>query len=213
MQAHDPTRGAADAPAVEVEDGADADHDAVLEVGAQLLHEALLLRGAEGDPDDVGTVAVEFCGDGGVVKVFDGAVGQGAVEHVGGGGVPAADGVPQVAEGGFVRAEEGHAVGAAADEVSEDVGAAALLSLDAVDAFEVEGDPAAVADGEEGFVDGGAVVGVAVDLGEDVAVGDADVVGPGLRQAVVDGAADGGAIEFIADVEVGFHGGGGGGCR
>ena len=42
MEADHPGGGTADAAAVEVEDGADADHDAPLEMGAQALHEAFL---------------------------------------------------------------------------------------------------------------------------------------------------------------------------
>ena len=97
-------------------------------------------------------MGVELGCDGGIVEVFDVAEGERLIVHAVCGWVPLCDVALQVAECGLVCAQKGHAVACAADEVSKDVGAAVLLPVKTVDALDVEGHPAAVADGEEGAI-------------------------------------------------------------
>lgn len=68
--------GAANVAAVEVEDGADAEHDAAAKVRAEALHELLLLRGAEGYPDDIYPLLCQRGSDGGVIKILYSAEGE-----------------------------------------------------------------------------------------------------------------------------------------
>ncbi len=165
--------------AVEFEGGADGDHDAAGEVGAQAGHELLLLGGAEGYPDDVGAVGLDHAGDGGVVELFDWEEGELGEGHGGDVGVHGGEVVAEAVEGGLLGAEEYHAVAAGGDDVAEDLAAAVLGEPLAVDPLDVEGDVAAVADGEHAAIDDLEVAGVAVGGVEDYAVGHADVVGAG----------------------------------
>ena len=206
MQADEKGGSAADVAAVEIEDGADAEHDAAAEVRAEALHELLLLGSAEGYPDDVYPLLLQCGGDGGVVKILHSAERERSERHICHGGIPGRDGSAKVGEGGIICAEEGHAVLPCTDDIAEDLGAAVLLPLDAIKSLEIKGNPAAIADGEEGFAHGGAVGGIAVHHGEDIAIRHADVGGTILRQSLADAGMNGSGVELVANLEVGFHG-------
>lgn len=198
--------GAANVAAVEVEDGADAEHDAAAKVRAEALHELLLLGGAEGYPDDICPLLCQRSGDGGVIKILDLAEGERGEGHIRHGGIPGGEGGAEVGQGGIIRAEEGHAVLPCPDDIAENLGAAVLLPLYAIEPPQVEGHPRAVADGEHGLLHRGAVGGVLMHEGQDIAIGHADVA----RALRVDGLSDvpvhSRGVELIAYLEVGFHG-------
>ncbi len=82
-----------------------------------------------------------------------------------------------------------------------------MLPLDAIEPAQVEGNPGAVADGEEGFAHGGAVGGIVMHHGEDVAIGHADVGGLLRFYGLADVAMHSSGVEFVTYLEVGFHGG------
>ena len=63
-----PARGLLDAPGVEIEGGADADHQGGIQLGKKFGHEAFLLGCAEANPEDVG-------GGGGNLALEVGALG------------------------------------------------------------------------------------------------------------------------------------------
>ena len=198
---------AADVAAVEIEHGTDAEHDTAAEVRTEALHELLLLGGAEGYPDDIHPLLFQGSGDGGVVKILHSAEGERGEGHIGHGGIPGGDGGAEVGQGGIIRAEEGHAVLPCPHDIAENLGAAVLLPLDAIEPAQVEGNPGAVADGKEGAIHRGAVGGIVMHHGEDVAIGHADVGGTILRQSAADAGMDGSGVELVANLEVGFHGG------
>lgn len=206
MQADEKGGSAADVAAVEIEDGADAEHDAAAEVRAEALHKLLLLGSAESNPDDVYPLLLQCGGDGRIVEVFHRAERERSERHICHGRIPGRDGSAEVGEGGIICAEEGHAILPCTDDIAEDLSPAVLLPLDSIEALEIEGDPAAIADGEEGFAHGGAVGGIAVHHGEDIAIGHADVGGTILRQSLADAGMNGSGVELVANLEVGFHG-------
>ena len=109
-----PSGGAADMAAVEVEDGAYADHDAVGEMGEEVLHELFLFGGAEGDPYDLNPGGVEFPGNGPVVELFCREEGEFHEGHGRHGGIPRGDGGPQAVQDLCIAAQKGHAVMAGA---------------------------------------------------------------------------------------------------
>ena len=206
VEADHPARGAGDVAGDEVEDSADADDDAVGEVGGEAGGELLLLGGAEGHPDDVRRVGGEAGGDGGVVERLCRAEGE---RDVGRGGERRAAGGELMAQGGegaLAAAEEGHGVGTAAYEVAEELGAAVLRALYAVEAAEVEGHPRAVTHGEERAVHNAAVFGIPMHHGEDVAICHADVPRAARAHGVRYALLHGGGVKLVADVEVGLHG-------
>ena len=88
VQADDEGGRAADVSAVEIEDGSDAEHDAAAEVGAESLHELLLLGGTKGYPDDVHLLLFQRGCDGWVVEVLDRAERKLGEWHVCHGGIP-----------------------------------------------------------------------------------------------------------------------------
>lgn len=207
VEADEEGGGAADVAAVEIEDGADAEHDAAAEVGAEALHELLLLGGAEGYPDDIHPLLFQRGGDGGIVEILHCAEGERGKRHIGHGGIPGGDGGAEVGQGGIIRAEESHAVFPCPHDIAEDLGAAVLLPLYAIEPLEVEGYPATIADGEEGAIHRGAVGGIVMHHGEDVAIGHADVARTLCVYGLADVAMHSGGVEFVAYLEIGFHGG------
>ncbi len=104
VEADEEGGGAADVAAVEIEHGADAEHDAAAEVGAEALHELLLLGGAEGYPDDIRPLLFQGGCDGGVIEILYSAEGERGKRHIGHGGVPDGDGAAEVGQGGIIRA-------------------------------------------------------------------------------------------------------------
>lgn len=200
-----PSGGAADMAAVEVEDGAYADHDAVGEMGEEVLHELFLFGGAEGDPYDLNPGGVEFPGNGPVVELFCREEGEFHEGHVRHGGIPRGDGGPQAVQDLCIAAQKGHAVMAGAYQIPEDLRPAVMGTADAVKAAQEDRNPRAVADGEQGFVNRPAVVCIPVHEGEDIGVRHADIAGLALRDGLPDFAVYRLRVEFIANVEEGFH--------
>ena len=207
VEADEEGGSAADVAAVEIEDSADAEHDAAAEVGAEELHELLLLGGAEGYPDDIHSLLFQRGGDGGVVEILHCAEGERGEGHGRHGGIPGGDGGAEVGQGGIIRAEESHAVLPCPHDIAENLGAAVLLPLDAIEPAQVEGNPGAVADGEEGVIHRGAVGGIVMHHGEDVAIGHADVARTPGVYGLADVSMHSGGVELVAYLEVGFHGG------
>lgn len=172
----DEQRGCAtDMAAVEIEDGADAEHYTTAEVRAEALHELLLLGSTKGNPNDIHPLLLQSGCDGGIVEILHSAEGERSERHVDHGRVPGGNGGSKVCESSIVRAEESHAVLPCTDDIAEDLGATVLLTLNTIEALEVERNPPTVADREQRFVHRSAIVGILMDHGQDVAVGHTDV--------------------------------------
>jgi len=206
VEADEEGGGTADVAAVEVEDGTDAEHDAAAEMRTEALHELLLLGGAEGYPDDIHPLLCQRGSNGGVIKILDLAEGERREGHIRHGGVPGGESGAEVGQGGIIRAEEGHAVLPYPDDIAENLGAAVLLPLYAIEPPQVEGHPRAVADGEHGLIHRGAVGGVLMHEGQDVAIGHADVARALRVDSLANVPVHSRRVELIAYLEVGFHG-------
>ena len=193
-----PSGGLLHAACVEVEGGADADHEGGLEPGEVFGHEAFLLGGAEADPEDVGAgfgdLFLELLGFFGGEGAEGGAVGAGDLEA----GVAGGEGVAEFF---------GDAWGSAVEEVADGEGAGGFHDgeheVGAVDAGHVfvAGEAAhpdgghAVGGAEEGVVEDVAEGGVGAGFDNAVDAGDADVAAA-LLGGRFDDAADG-----VGDVE------------
>lgn len=161
--------------AVEIENGADAEHYTTAEVRAEPLHELLLLGSTEGNPNDIHPLLLQSGGNSGIVEILHSAEGERCERHVGHGRIPGGNGSAKVSEGSIVRAEESHAVLPCADDIAEDLSATVLLTLNTVESLEVERNPPTVADREQRFVHRSAIVGILMYHGEDVAIYHTDV--------------------------------------
>lgn len=161
--------------AVEIEDGADAEHYTTAEVRAEALHELLLLGGTEGNPNDIHPLLLQSGSDGGIVEILHSAEGERDEWHVSHGGIPCRNGSTKTSEGGIVRTKECHAVLPCTDDIAEDLSATVLLTLYTIESLEVERHPPTVADREQRFVHRSAIVGILMYHGQDVAVGHADI--------------------------------------
>lgn len=191
--------------AVEIEDGADAEHHATAEVRTETLHELLLLGGAEGNPDDIHPLLLQSGSDGRIVEILHSAEGERSERHVDHGRVPGGNGGSKVRESGIVRAEESHAVLPCTDDIAEDLSATVLLTLNTIESLEVERNPPTVADGEQRFVHRSAIVGILMHHGEDVAVGHADIPRLFFINSPTYTGMHGIPVELVANLEVGFH--------
>lgn len=206
MAAHHPFRGALHVlSAEELERGSDGDHHSAAEMRLQAVHEDLLLRGPEGDPDYVGSVGIHHPGYRGIVEAVDVAERELVEEHAADGRVETGEVVPQAAEGLLGSAEEGHAVFPGGDYVAEDLAAAVLVITSSVDPSYVQGHKTAVAKGKHASVHDRAVFRVAVYAVEDDAVGHAYVAGSAGGGALADTPVDAFGIEFVVNVEVRCH--------
>lgn len=161
--------------AIEIEDGADAEHHTTAEVQAEALHELLLLGCTEGNPDNIHPLLLQSGSDGRIVEILHSAERERSERHVGHGRVPSGNGGAKISESGIVRAEECHAVLPCTDDIAEDLSATVLLTLYTIKSLEVERHPPTVADREQRFVHRSTIVGILMHHGEDVAVGHADI--------------------------------------
>ena len=161
--------------AVEIEDCADTEHHTTAEVRAEALHELLLLGSTEGNPNNIHPLLLQSGSDSGIVEILHSAEGERSKRHVGHGRIPGGNGGSKVRESGIIRAEESHTVLPCTDDIAEDLSATVLLTLNTIESLEVERNPPTVADGEQRFVHRGAIVGILMDHGQDVAVGHADI--------------------------------------
>ena len=201
--AHHPLGGALRFHSAEkLERRAHGDHHSAAEVGFEFRHEYFLLRGAEGDPHYVGPVFLDHAGDRGVVEFADRQEGELDEPHAGNVGVHLFQVRFQAVECGLLRAEEDHAVLPARNDVAEYLAAAVLLAPLAVDPFDVEGDVAAVADGEHAAVDHPQILRVAVGGVENHAVGHAYIVGTGMPQPLGYGLTYAAAVKLVAYLEI-----------
>ena len=191
--------------AVEVEGCAYGYLHSLLEVWLQTLHELFLLGSTKGYPNDVGTVLFNHLGNAGIVKLFDGAEWQFLECHALYTGVLLCKVLLQGIKYILFCAQEYHAMFAGTHDVYEIVATTIVGALVAVYPLYKLGHPAAVADGEDAAIDGGAVFFVAVYHGEYVAVGNAYIAGLAIGDVLINGGMDGWYVEFVSYVEVFFH--------
>lgn len=191
--------------AVEVEGCANGYLHAVLEVWLQAVHELFLLWRAKGYPYDVGAVLLYHLGNAMVVEFFDGAEGEFLEGHTGYVGVLLGKVLLQGIEHVLLCAKEYHAVLAGAYNIDEDVAAAVVATVVAVDPLYELGYPTAVADGEDAAIDDLTVGFVIMYHGEDVAVGNAYVAGLAVGDMLVNGAVYRWYVKFVSYVEIFFH--------
>lgn len=191
--------------AVEVKGCADGYLHSVLEVWLQTVHELLLLGGAKGNPNDVGTVLFNHSGYAGVVELIDSAEWQFLECHAQYIGVLFCKVLLQGVEYVLLGAKEYHAVLACTHNIDEDVATTIVGTLVSVYPLYKLGHPTAVTNGEYAAVNDGAVLFVAVHHGEYVAVGNTYIAGFAIGNALVNGGMDGWYVEFVSYVEVFFH--------
>lgn len=191
--------------AVEVEGCADGYLHAVLEMWLQAVHECLLFGRAKGYPDYVGSILLYHLGYAGVVELVDGAEGEFLEGHAGYVGVLLGEVLLQGIEYVLFCAKEYHSVLAGAYDVDEDVAAAVVAVVTAVEPLYELGYPTAVANGEDAAVDDLTVGVVVVYHCEDVAVGDTDVACLFVCNMLVNGVVYRRYVKFVSDVEVFFH--------
>lgn len=185
----DPFGGLFDFAGVEEEGGADAEHDAGVELGEVFGHEALLLGGAEADPEEIGLGGVHLANEVGFFGGVQGAEGG----RVGAGDLEAGEALFE-----FAFEFLGHAFGAAVEEMAPAFGDAGFAdeghevgAIDAAD-FGVAGELGhpdgghAVGGAKVGVVENFAEGGVVLGFGNAVDAGDGDVAffaaGDGLRE-------------------------------
>ena len=179
VEADHPAGGAADVAGDEVEDGANADDDAVGEVGGKAGGELLLLGGAEGHPNDVRRVGGKPGGDGGVVKLLCRTEGERDEGHGGDGRILRGEFMLEVGKDALAAAEECHAIALPGitilHEVVEKLRAAIRLTPNAIETAQVERHPRAVTHGEQRAVHNAAVLRIPMHHGEYVPIRHADI--------------------------------------
>ncbi len=192
-----PLGGVTFASGVNIEGEADIKEPALAEAGFGPVAEALLLGGAEADPDEVGGGGVDFIEDGGPVGVGEVAVvGAGDGE----GGVEFFDGGDEVGEAVFGGAEEVVA------GVGGGVFQAAVHELGAVNAVGHEGVPGGEVDAPgEGHAIGDEVLD-ARGGGTEVGVGEPEDEDVGVCEIGDGGRLRGGPVKLLGQP---FVGGGG----
>lgn len=161
--------------AVEIENSANAEHHTTAKVRAKTLHELLLLGCTEGDPNDIHPLLHQSGSDGRIVEILHSAEGERGERHVDHGRIPGGNGGSKVCESGIVRTKECHAVLPCTDDIAEDLCTAVLLALNTIESLEVERNPSTIADRKERAVHRGAIVGILMHHGEDVAICHTDV--------------------------------------
>ena len=192
-------------PGGEVKDGAHGHHNPPLKMGAQPVHEYFLLGSAQGNPDDVRQVFIDSPGNSRVVKFIHRAERQFLKRHVLHAGIFPFQGPAKGIQRLAVSSQEHHSVFFHADGVAENLGAAVLGPVRMQQPFQVDGHPAAVANGQERSIQHIPVFPVALYLGKYMAVRHADVSGAPGTEHFVHAPENAFTVKFVSDVEIGLH--------
>lgn len=139
--------------AEKLESGTHADHDAVVQMRFQPVHELFLLRSTQGNPDDFRAVLFNHRGNTGIVEFTNAAERQLNELHIGHIRIYLRQLFLQTVEHRLLRPEEDHPVFARAHNVLENLASRILWQAFAVNPPDVEGHETAVAGREQAAVD------------------------------------------------------------